>query len=315
MANNKKKSIKETKSFWETLPGILTAIAAIITAIGGCAGVVLANPRLLDSLLPASPTPPTAMPIIESPPTFQTFDTNDVRVSSKDGMKMVFVPSGNFQMGSNNGYPDEKPVHTVYLDSFWIDQTEITNKMYGQCVSISEACLPPSPTEFTGNYFRNPKFANYPVVYVSSAQAIAYCSWVGRYLPSEAQWEKAARSTDDRTFPWGNDEPNSSLLNFNNIVGGPAEVGSYPLGASPYGALDMAGNVAEWVSDFYNDSIYGYWPIINNPSGPEMGEYRVLRGGSWSDNSDTIRSTMRQKEIPNITNTNIGFRCASPVSP
>jgi formylglycine-generating enzyme required for sulfatase activity len=231
-------------------------------------------------------------------------------VSSEDGMIMVYVPGGEFTMGSANGETEEKPVHRVSLDAFWIDQTEVTNAMYAKCVLADECDQPSSVSSYAReSYFGNPDFGNYPVIYVSWADANAYCLWADRRLPTEAEWEKAARGTDRRIYPWGNEAPSRDLLNYNAMVGDTTEVDDYPNGASLYGALDMAGNVWEWVADWYGGSYYAD-SRTSNPPGPVSGQERVLRGGSWSDLVYLVRSTGRYRAVPSHTYYNLGFRCA-----
>jgi serine/threonine-protein kinase len=226
-----------------------------------------------------------------------------------DGMTLLYVPAGEFTMGSEDGPSNERPVHIVNLDAFWIDQTEVTNAMYTKCVDAG-ICDPPSPiTSFRrDSYYGNADFNNYPVIHILWDGAKTYCSWVDRRLPTEAEWEKAARGTDGRTYPWGNDKPDHNLLNYFGIYGtvkDTSEVGNYPAGASPYGALDMAGNVTEWVADWF-DAYLG-----NTTINPNYGTTdRVLRGGSWSASDDIVRSSKRDWINPAITNHTIGFRCA-----
>jgi formylglycine-generating enzyme required for sulfatase activity len=233
-------------------------------------------------------------------------------VSKKDGMVLVYVPAGEFSMGSDNGNSDETPVHKVTLDAFWIDQTEVTNAMYAKCVADGGMCPPPSAirSEKRDDYYGVSEFDNYPVVYVNWSQASAYCSWAKRRLPTEAEWEKAARGTDGRTYPWGDESPNANLLNYKANVGDTTEGGKYPDGASIYGAYDMAGNVWEWVNDWYGKTYYKNSPA-SNPLGPDTDVYRVYRGGSWKGDDNSVRSGYRYGSGPSGTSDEIGFRCAT----
>jgi formylglycine-generating enzyme required for sulfatase activity len=233
-------------------------------------------------------------------------------------MVMMFVPAGQFSMGSPDGIgkSDEQPQHTVFLDAFWVDRTDVTNAMYAVCVKAGGCTLPHSTESPTrSDYYGNAQYANYPVINVDWNQAAAYCGWVGQAsgvkvgLPSEAQWEKAARGTDGRAYPWGNGSPDKSLLNYNGQVGDTSAVGSYPSGASPYGALDMAGNVWEWVNDWYDATYYANSPA-SNPQGPSSGSARVVRGGAWTGSEDLVRSASRLTHDPVLGNSLFGFRCA-----
>ena len=164
----------------------------------------------------------------------------------------------------------DAPERTVSLDDYWIYQTEVTNSMYAFCVSVG-ACAPPAQ-ELGTPVYDNPIYANYPIVGVSWDMAANYCAWVGGSLPTEAQWEKAARGTAGAPYPWGSEEANCDLGNFTGCVGALTDVTKYAEGASPYGVLDMAGNVLEWVSDFYGENYYNSAPA-ENPTGPESGEF------------------------------------------
>ena len=246
---------------------------------------------------------------LKAPTPPPTFSIGSVEVSEKDGMKLLFVPAGEFTMGSENGDDNEKPVHVVSLDAFWIDQTEITNGMYALCVNDGKCVVPGSKESITRpTYYGEAQYDNYPVIFVDWNRAKTYCEWAGRRLPTEAQWEKAARGTEMFIYPWGDAMPDKNLLNYNDFVGDTTEVGIYPNGASLYGALDMAGNVWEWVNDWFAPGYYRNSPELN-PLGPSTGRTHVLRGGSWNLNDDLVRSTFRGTH-PSEPNLGIGFRCA-----
>ena len=220
---------------------------------------------------------------------------------------MVYVPEGSFTMGSKNGRPDESPVHTVTLDTFWIDQTEVTNARYALCVQTGRCQAPLfDRSNSHSSYYGNSYYADFPVIYVNWDQANAYCVWAEARLPSEAEWEKAAKGTDGRTYPWGTGI-DKSHTNYNQEIGDTTKVGSYASGASPYGALDMAGNVFEWVNDWYSP----YGPDnVSNPHGPATGDKRVMRGGSWNNNDADVRTTIRYRAAASVSYDYLGFRCA-----
>jgi formylglycine-generating enzyme required for sulfatase activity len=289
-------------------------------------------------------------------------DPTSSRISAKDGMVQMYIPAGEFLMGSTSAdidlvmkgcsmcsrywFENEMPQHRVYLDAFWIDKTEVTNAMFAE---FAAATGYETVAEKTGagiilnelsRDWKMVKGANWmhprgpitdiyglddhPVVHMSYDDARAYCEWAGRRLPTEAEWEKAARGTDGRTYPWGNQAPAGNLLNFadrNAYVqaasngeddGYPftAPVGSYPDGASPYGVLDMAGNVWERVADWYGDAYYANSPA-RNPTGPSSGEYGMIRGGSWSRAAWYLRTSVRLRYPRENRSSGLGFRCVS----
>jgi formylglycine-generating enzyme required for sulfatase activity/serine/threonine protein kinase len=273
---------------------------------------------------PTATTAPTATPMPTTttrPPTgtvapapAPSLGIDSTRVSDKDGMTLLYVPAGEFTMGSADGdsdaSSDEKPQHKVALDAYWIDRTEVTNAQYRKCVAAG-ACQPPSnSSSYTrSSYYGAAEYDNYPALYVSWEAAQKYCQWAGRRLPTEAEWEKAARGADGRIYPWGNAAPDNQRANFNLNKGDTTTVGSYPAGASPYGALDMAGNVWEWTADWYNETYYQNAPT-QNPKGPDSGQYRVLRGGSWFNVQRDVRAANRGRGDPDGVNDVVGFRCA-----
>ena len=220
------------------------------------------------------------------------------------GVSMALVPAGEFTMGSYISYADEYPAHEVYLDAFYMDIYEVTNVVYKTCVDSGE-CIPPQQTgSYTRtSYYGNSEFDDYPVIYVDWNQANTYCEWRDASLPTEAQWEKAARGNDERTYPWG-EGTDSNRANFNQNIGDTTEVGSYESGKSPYGMYDMAGNVWEWVADWY--AAYPGNTISNDAYGKK---YRVLRGGSWYYSDDLLRASDRFAKSPDLISNYIGFRC------
>jgi eukaryotic-like serine/threonine-protein kinase len=264
--------------------------------------------------------------------TVSTLGIGSTLISEKDGMTLLYVPAGEFTMGGKaeetlaacqkfglscllDWFKNEEPPHKVYLDSFWIDQTEVINAMYAKCVQDGK-CVPPSSVKsYTRpSYYGNSQFDNYPMINISWEDAKAYCSWANRRLPTEAEWEKTARGEDARAYPWGNDDPNNDLLNYKHAMQDTTAVGKFPNGASPYGVLDMAGNVWEWVADWYDENYYAGSPT-SNPLGPDSGMEKVMRGGAFGSAAFNVRSAFRLVSAPADTYAWVGFRCAMSANP
>jgi len=250
----------------------------------------------IESSGPGTPTPP----LIDEP----AGDASDaeVWVNPADEATYMRIPAGAFTMGADAD-ADHSPAHTVYLEEFWIMQTEVTNTQYARCVE-ADVC-----TALYNERWSDPALADHPVTGVSWNQANAYAEWVGGRLPTEAEWEKAARGTDERMYPWGNQSPGDQHANFNFMTADTMPVGSYLAGASPYGVLDMAGNVEEWVADWYANDYYAASPE-RTPLGPENGFLRVLRGGSFFHNPMQVRVFTRAKALPDSKFDSVGFRVA-----
>ena len=314
-----------------TLKKIFPVLLFILAACAGTPPTVESISTLLPTIPPQVISTSTVESIVPTiTPTIEVLPTDEFaseRVSSVDGMPQVFIPAGTFRMGGMDvrAAADEMPSRDVKLDAYWMDQLEVTNVMYLLCVKTGNCELPQSfKSQRRTNYFNNPEFNDYPVVYVTWGQAKIYCEWAGRRLPTEAEWERAGRGDDFRTFPWGEDEADGTLANFNFIVNDTSRVGSYATGASPFGVLDMAGNVAEWVNDFYS---YDYSGVeVVNPTGPlTSGNLnRVVRGGSLGDAEINIRVSKRSSVPGSNLNAapgsssylgdfspRIGFRCAA----
>jgi formylglycine-generating enzyme required for sulfatase activity len=238
-------------------------------------------------------------------------------------MVMVYVPGGEFQMGSKiPNWADEQPAHDVTLNEFWLDQTEVTNAQFTRFLNNegeltngnatwldieSESCL---IVEEEGEFQPKSGYADHPVVEVSWYGAEAYCEWAGARLPTEAEWEYAARGPEGYTYPWGDTSPTCDLVQYGSCSGRTVPVGTFPDGASWCGALDMAGNVWEWVADWYDEAYYER-SRTSNPTGPSSGSDKVQRGGAWNGYSTSfMRGATRTAKAPESTDFNKGFRCA-----
>jgi len=232
--------------------------------------------------------------------------SNEAVATTAPEIEWVQIPAGNFQMGDNfgEGDPYELPVHTVYLSTYYISKYEVTFDQYDAFCDATGRSKAEDDDWGRGDR---------PVIRVSWDDAKAFCDWMSGitgeniHLPTEAQWEKAARGTDQRRYPWGNGPPNSSLANYFNYVGKTMPVGSYPAGVSPYGLHDMAGNVNEWCFDWMDPNYYSYSPTYN-PQGPSSGSSRVIRGGSYPLFEGTLRSAYRTGTNPSNKYSWIGFR-------
>ncbi len=328
-----------------TAPVVGGGLVILFLLIGGfflVRGSLVAAPRAVPATqnrvdATATPNPsPTATP----PPTLAAAPTatreatatltatpnlippaGGTATSPRDQMILVFVPEGPFVMGSPNTDPlafgNEMPDHTVDVPSFWIDRTEVTNAQYQLCAADKQCTLPGVLDSVSrAGYYDDPAYADYPVIWVNWEQATTYCAWAGRRLPAEAEWEKAARGTDARLYPWGNQPPDNTLLNYDLAAGDTTKVGSFPNGASPYGMLDASGNVVEWVGGFYYDS---YFVAVANPVTPTAsfrGGVRPLRSSSWNDLFANIRVASRRFSSSQAASFNdVGFRCASGEKP
>ena len=222
----------------------------------------------------------------------------------RDGSRMIRIPAARFRMGSEDGRDDEKPVHDVSLSAYSIGKHEVTRGQYLRFCRETGRAEPPDPGVAHE--------ASHPVVNVSWDDAVAYCAWAGLRLPTEAEWEFAARGSDGRTYPWGNQAPDDSLANYDSQHGGTWPVGGHPAGASPAGCLDMAGNVWEWTADWYGP--YESVPAVE-PRGPETGGRRVLRGGGWCYDGSYLRACVREALDPSCRVFEYGFRVAAGPEP
>jgi formylglycine-generating enzyme required for sulfatase activity len=306
-------------------PAALTPAQSTLTSV---ARLFTVTPAETLTATPTIPPTPSLTPALTATPDNQA-------LSPLDGMVLLLVPKGTFTMGSNSsGYAAEKPAHQVTLDSFWIDKFEVTNGMFLKFVNATGTVTELEKQNLSwlfntngwysvaGSGWRNPFGVNssldgrmdHPVIQVTWNDAVKYCTWAGRRLPTEAEWEKAARGPDGNEYPWGNNAPSNDLANYGDMIGDTVPDGSYPGNASPYGAMDMAGNVYEWVADWYSGSYYASSPT-SNPTGPASGTHKVMHGGSWQLDVYNLHPYKREVSQPNYGNSNLGFRCALSANP
>ncbi|WHZ15805.1 MAG: Sulfatase modifying factor 1 precursor (C-alpha-formyglycine- generating enzyme 1) [Nitrospira sp.] len=231
-----------------------------------------------------------------------------------DGREMVQISEGPFVMGSrdNDSDPDEKPEHQVYLKAYFFDKNEVTQYAYDRFAKMTKRAKRKIEV-FEDDPAKLLK-PEYPMIAVTWEDAEAYCKWAGKRLPTEAEWEKAARGEGKRRYPWGDE----FVVGYANIDGNEdafrylAPPGSFESGRSPYGIYDMTGNVGEWVSDFYDENYYRKSPY-RDPKGPEQGDQHVIRGGSWRETKQNVRASKRFQAKPWRHDVTVGFRCAKDV--
>ena len=317
-----------------------TSVAMTETEASNLSPLSTKNSTIVETTLPSLTATKTATKTLTptpSPSPEPTLGVGSIMVNPIDNAQLLYVPEGEFTMGGI-----EELEHKVWLDAFWVYQTEVTNAQFATFVDdtgyVTKAeelgwSMLWNASTSSGTSWRSPEgpYTNidgkedYPVVHISWDDAKAYCKWAGGRLPTEAEWEKAARGTDKRTFPWGEDAVTGQKANFCDVnctvtgadrneddgYAGIAPVGTYPEGASPYGALDMAGNVWEWVSDLYSWNYYNKSPY-KNPPGPtaeESESSRCERGGSWYNVESYMRASRRGRNNPDATDFISGFRC------
>jgi len=280
-------------------------IAFLLTVLVFAALPILAIIRG-TTLTPFEDSPSNSTDATPSEP----LDSSQVTREEPVREEMVSIPAGPFIRGTDHDGFDERPQRTLVLDAFAIDRYEVANFYYQQFVDATGHRKSGPPSRYAKNMSRM-RSINQPVVYVSWEDAEAYCHWKGKRLPTEAEWEKAMRGTDGRLWPWGNEEqPNGA--NWARVQDGydvAAPVGAVLTDKSPYGVMDGAGNVMEWVADWYAESYFSE-ALEPNPQGPEFGTFRVLRGGGYSTTGADIRITSRSKMVADFRDETIGFRCA-----
>jgi formylglycine-generating enzyme required for sulfatase activity len=290
---------------------LLTTMATLSLVVAACGPTPTPLPPTGTPAGTPTPVPPTVAPNFTPAAPPATASAGDTWARPADGMVMVYVPAGEFLMGGadadDQADGDEKPQHSVYLDAFWIDRTEVTNAQFGNCVAAG-ACQAPVTCSWGEPTYGDGGKADHPVVCVAWDQAQAYCRWAGARLPTEAEWEKAARGTEGQRFPWGDGIPDCHKAQYSSCEGRTLPVGSKAAGASPYGALDMTGNALEWVADWFARDYYANSPE-HNPPGSASGPGRVQRGGGWHLDWRYLRAARRGYNHPANRDHFTGFRC------
>jgi formylglycine-generating enzyme required for sulfatase activity len=291
-------------------------------------GSLVSSPPIvvITSVLPTQIPPTQSKDHLNTEPA-QKPEVLQPLIRDLDLMPEVLIPAGPFSMGcdpENNGgvdcMADILPLHEVELSAYYIDQYEVSNSQYARCVSVGTCTEPKSMgTADRPDYFLNPDYANHPVVAVDWKQADAYCRWVGGRLPTEAEWEKAARGEDLRPYPWGFDLPDCSKANFNSSTegrcsDGTTKVGSFPAGASPYGVMDLAGNVWEWTQDWYEWTYYQGSPKTD-PMGSQEGYQKIVKGGAWDYSANVMTISYNSDHLPQEFKLSFGFRCTRALIP
>ncbi len=336
---------RPAKSAWRSIPvwgwglggvalvvGLALGIGSLVRGAAPSPTATLQVPVSATAAVVADPAtstprptaPATVSPTATATPTPELPSAGDTAVREADGMTMVYVPAGTFAMGSADGENREAPVHEVTLDAYWLDRTEVTNAQFAAFLNAEGNQTEGGVTwllddsdymliERSGETWRTKSgYEEHPVIEVSWYGAAAYCEWAGGRLPTEAEWEYAAAGPESRTYPWGDDQrqgyANCTESDCADGFEKTAPVGSFPEGASWVGALDMAGNVAEWVNDWHRDDYYSTSPL-RNPSGPASGNFRGIRGGAWYFKWNTLRAADREYYDPDLRDDILGFRC------
>ncbi len=290
-----------------------------LLCLTACAPALNPLPTLIPTFTPRSTDTPRPTPLIPTPSGSEPVSTPTPLIAPPPSSTpfvplapLAFLPAGEFEMGSAPGadpFADklERPAHRVRLSAFWIETLEVSNARYALCVAEG-ACTPPQSeaSRTRSDYYLG--YADYPVVNVTHAQAQQFCAWTGGRLPTEAEWEYAARFNDGRRYPWGNSNPDFALANYGHEDGDTEPIYFHPEGATALGLINMAGNVWEWVADWYSEEYYAASPK-QNPTGPAESLERVARGGAFATDAVFIRTTNRYARDPNKGYTNVGFRC------